>query len=65
MDQFNEWDRFMELLEESRTYERAWKRYRKERKNMQQADDAKELRKLERDLARDAAESNGSTEKSV
>lgn len=62
MDQFAEWDRFVEILEESRTYERAIKRYQKERRAMAAADDSKELRKLERDLKRDAADGNGSAD---
>jgi len=57
VDQFAEWDRFMEILEESRTYERAIKRYRNERRAMRTAETLGELRKLERDLARDASES--------
>lgn len=55
MDQFKEWDRFMEILDESRTYEQAIKRYRKERREGIKADNARELRKLDRDNALDAA----------
>lgn len=49
MDQFADWDRFMEILEESRTYERAIKRYKKEKEST-------ELNAYERDLRRDRKE---------
>lgn len=56
MDQFAEWDRFTEILEESRTYEQAIKRYRNERRALRTAETFRELKKLERDLERDAIE---------
>lgn len=56
MDQYAEWDRFLEILEESRTYEQAIKRYRNERRAQRTAETLREKSKLERDDARDAME---------
>ncbi len=49
MDQFADWDRFMEILEESRTPDRAMKRYKKEK-------EMTELNAYKRDVRRDRAE---------
>jgi hypothetical protein len=50
-DQFAEWDRYMELIEETNTPERAMRYYKKE-KNL------RELDAYERDLKRDKAAGN-------
>lgn len=55
MDGFSEWDYFMDILDSSRTYEQAMKRYRKERRERIKADNARELKKLASDDAKDAA----------
>lgn len=48
MDQFAEWDRFMEVMERSKTPDRALKTYKKEKNR-------EELTRYERDLRRDKA----------
>lgn len=54
MDDFSEWDHFVECLDSSRSYEQAWLRYRKERRERIKNENARELRQLDRDNARDA-----------
>ena len=59
MDDFIEWERFTDILESSPSYSVAWKRYKKERQRMALEGEARELRKLQQDIDRDAAEELG------
>lgn len=53
MGNFEEWERFMEFLDSSRTYEQAMKKYRADRRERIKGDNQRELKQLAKDNARD------------
>lgn len=53
MDGFDEWERFMEFMDSSRSYSQAMKRYREDRRDRIRAENQRELKQLDKDNARD------------
>jgi hypothetical protein len=54
-DQFEEWDRFSEMMDGSMSVEAAWNKYRKARRKTGTLQDEAELSRYSRDLRREKA----------